>query len=363
MTGTYDPNLAEYLEESSVRLEMARSFQVCAGCGRCMDFCPSFRNLSDALQFVGNEADRMTPYMQDQIADPCFDCGRCLQGCPHSMTSGVDVPALMLRHRAMAREHGLYGLRHKVTEVVRVRRDALRRIVQRVPRMPHGAEGEFLEWFHDRPRIRIEKSQGRVAIIPACDTKFDHVGIGRDLVKVLEHNGLTCALMSPHHGCGEDLLRIGDIGGFTRVASRNVREWARAIDEGNEIVVLSAHCLEVIRNRYPEFVGGPETSEVVGHTFGPTEFLIGLRDRQALDVQFPGDRPESVEYRASCPARNTGEADAGGALLRLAGIAVSAIDSCCGGQGCRESVSIPTLSGESAHPVQFLARAYGLARD
>jgi glycerol-3-phosphate dehydrogenase subunit C len=363
MTGTYDPNVVEYLDESPVRLEMARSFQVCSGCRRCIDFCPSFGDMFRALQFVGNEADRMTPHVQDQIADQCFDCGRCLQGCPHSSSDGVDIPSLMLRHRAMARENGLYGLRRKVTELVRTQSYSLRRVAQRVPRMPHNAQGDFVEWFHGRPRIRIERSQGNVVVVPSCDSQSEHAHLGRDLVKVLEHNGLSCSLATPKHGCGEELLRIGEIGGFTRVASRMVRELVKLIDAGNEIVVMSTRCLEVIRHRYPEFVGGPETNKVVGHLYGPAEFLVGLHDRQSLDVHFSGVRPELVEYRPSCSARNTGEADAAGAVLRLAGIAVSSVDGCCGGQGCRESVSDPALDGEVTHPIELVARAYGLARD
>jgi len=362
MTGRYDPNRVEYLDESSVRLEMARSLQVCAGCRRCADFCPTFRDLFNALEFVGNEADRMTPHMQDQIADPCFDCGRCLKGCPHASSSEVDVPALMIRHRAMARENDLYGLRRKVTQAVRVRSNMLRTVVQRVPRVSRITRGEFVDWFTTRPRTRLVKSHGRVAILYSCDAATDRTGIGIDAVKVFEHNGLSCSLLGSVTSCGEDSLRIGDIGSFTRVASRNVRELAKAIDEGNEIVVLSSRCLEVIRNRYPEFVGGPQTDKVIGHVFGPAEFLVGLRDQQSLDVQFPGERPESVEYRASCPARHTGEADAAEALLRLAGIAVSPVEACCAGRGCHEAVAVPGREVQSLHPVQVLARAYGMAR-
>ncbi|MFM8867152.1 MAG: 4Fe-4S dicluster domain-containing protein [Ilumatobacteraceae bacterium] len=360
MAARYDPNRVEYLDESAVRREMARSFQVCADCRRCADFCPTFRDLFSALSFVGNEADRMTPHMQDQIADPCFECGRCLQGCPHSSSSGVDFPALMIRHRAMARENDLFGLGRKVTDLVRARKNVLKRVVDRVPGVTRSARGEFVEWFNTRPRIRMVKTNGSVAILPSCDAVAESAGI--DTVKILEHNGVSCSLLGSVTTCGEELLRIGDIGGFTRVASRNVRELARVVDEGAEIVVLSSRCLEVIRNRYPEFVGGPQTDKVVEHVFGPAEFLVGLHDQQSLDVQFSGERPESVEFRASCSARQTGEAEAAGALLRLAGIAVSSVEACCAGQGCREAVSVPAGEADSEHPVQVLARAYGMAR-
>lgn len=369
MTFSYDPNLSSYLDESSVRLEMARAFQVCAGCRQCVDLCPSFQDLFKALEMVGNEADRMTPHLQDQVADSCFDCGACLQGCPHSPGIessrgeglGVDVPSLMIRHRAMARENGLHGLRRRLADEVTVRRATIRRVARRVPRASRDEPANFSAWFLGRPKVRSTKSQSRVVFSPSCALEVDELRIGVDVVKVFEHNGVECSLAEGGCRCGCELLRVGDIGGFTRVASHHVREMSKVIETGSDIVVLSPRCLDVMRTRYPQFVGGPQTARVVSSMYGPAEYLMLLRDRQLLDVQFVGERSEAVEYCASCPARNTGEAVASETLLRLAGMGVSRRDECCGGHGCRDSVAQQAAGTGEVHPVRLLARAYGLA--
>ena len=364
MTPSYDPNLTTYLDESSVRLEMARAFQVCAGCRHCVDLCPSFTDMFKALDMVGEEADRMTPHLQDQIADSCYDCGSCLRGCPHSPrleSPGVDIPSLMIRHRAMSREGGLQGLRRRLADEISVRRRIMGRIVGRLSHISRSDGNKFESWFRGRPGVRSTKAQSRVAFSPSCVLEDDDLRVGIDTVKVFEHNGVECSLIDTNARCGCELLGVGDIGGYTRVASRNVRELSEVLAAGKEIVVLSPRCLDVMRSRYPEFVGGPETARVIENMYGPVEYLMLLRERQLLDVQFHGEHPESVEYRSSCPARNTGEAAASEALLRLAGIGVSRRDDCCGGSGCRDLVSLLAKGGEDIHPVQVVARAYGLA--
>ena len=371
MTLSYDPNLSSYLDESSVRLEMARAFQVCAGCRRCIDVCPSFGDLFKALDMVGNEADRMTPHLQDQIAASCFDCGTCLQGCPHApglkspvgQNLGVDIPSLMIRHRAMAKESGLQGFRRRLRDELSVRRATVRRFARRVPRRSGDEPSCFREWFLGRPRVRSVKAQAHVTFSASCALEVDELRIGADAVKIFEHNGVVCALLDDSTRCGCELLRIGDIGGYTRVASRHVRAMAKANEMGSDIVVMSPRCLETMRTRYPQFVGGPETERVVANMQGPAEFLMLLRDRQLMDLQFAGEHPETVEYCASCPTRNTGEAVASEALMRLVGISVTRRDECCGGQGCRDGVSEGATITRGVHPLGLLARAYGLATD
>jgi Fe-S oxidoreductase len=333
--------------------------------------CPAFGDLFKALDLVGNEADRMTPHLQDQIAESCFDCGVCLQGCPHapgiesaqSDGPGVDIPSLMIRHRAMARESGLQSIRRRFGDEWSVWRSAARRIAQRVPRATRSEPTNFREWFLGRPRVRSTKAQARVVFSPSCALEVDELRIGVDAVKVFEHNGVECSLADHGARCGCELLRIGDIGGYTRIASRHVREMSRAIELGNDIVVLSPRCLEVMRTRYPQFVGGPETARVMANMHGPAEYLMLLRDRQLLDVHFTGEHPEAVEYQASCPARNTGEATASEALMRLAGMRVARRDQCCGGTGCRDGVAPGASTGGEVHPIRLLARAYGIATE
>lgn len=367
MTHPYDPNLAEYLDEASVRREMARVLQVCADCRRCLDMCPTFQDTFRVLDMIGNEADRMTPHVQDQLADACYDCGRCLMGCPHAPTvesPGVDVPALMIRHHAMAKAAGLVSFRRRVIDQVTTRKDVLRRSLRLLPTVARArfAPQRFSEWFLRRPRVRSMAGQGRVAMFPTCEVEYSNAGIGIDAVKVLEHNGVECSLVAPSQCCGADLLATGDIGRFTQTAIRNIRELKTAIDEGRRVVVLSARCLEIVQRRYVEFVGGPDAHQVANNTEGIASFLMSLHEdeRRSLDLEFRGVRPGEVGYAPSCAARLIGEARSAEALMRLVGATVTQAEWCCGGGNCREVLAGTAQEG---HPIQVVARAYGLARD
>lgn len=367
MTHPYDPNTAEYLDEASVRREMARVLQVCAGCRQCLDKCPTFEDAFRVLDMIGHQADRMTPHVQDQLAEACYDCGLCLLGCPHSPaleSPGVDVPALMTRHHAMAKAAGLLTIRRRLMDLVGSRKVLFRRSRRRLPaavRSRFAPEG-FSEWFLRRPRVRSIMGQGRVAIFPTCAVEYGNVGIGIDAVKVLEHNGVECSLAVPTRCCGADLLATGDVGRFTQVAIRNIRELKSAIDEGQQVVVLSARCLETVQRRYLEFVGGPDAHHVAENSHGIASYLMSLHQNEggALDLEFRGERPAEVSYGPSCAARTSGEAQHAEALMRLAGAAVTQVEWCCRGRDCQEVLSGTAQEG---HPIQLVARAYGLARE
>ena len=367
MTHPYDPNLAEYLDESSVRREMARVVQVCAECRQCLDRCPTFEDTFRVLDLVDNEADRMTPHVQDQLADACYDCGLCLLGCPHAPSlesPGVDVPALMTRHHAMTKAAGLLTLRRRATDLVRSRKDMFRRTLRVLPAVARSriVPNGFTEWFIRRPRVRSTMGQGRVAVFPTCAVEYTDARIGIDAVKVLEHNGVECSLVAPGRCCGADLLATGDIGRFTQTAIRNIREMKLAIDEGRQVVVLSARCLETVQRRYLEFVGGPDAEVVANNTRGMAGYLMNLHESEegSLDLEFRGVRPGELRYGPSCSARTTGEAGHSEALMRLVGATVTQVEWCCQGSGCREVLS---GTGPEGHPIQVLARAYGLARE
>lgn len=367
MTDMYDPNIADYADESAVRREFARSLDVCAGCRRCEHFCPSFEGAFVALRAVGGRADQMTPHLQDQIVDACYGCGLCAHGCPHSPKEipGVDIPALMIRHRVMLRTVGLLGIRRRAARMVE---DGGSQVLRWADRLSGGVRNRVLptsisEWFDGRPRVRSMKSQGEVALFVSCSGAFragrEDLAAGIAAVKVLEHNGVHCSLVDGGTSCGEDALRHGDLGRFTKLAIKNIRDLAREVRLGREIIVLSPRCRDVIVCRYVQLVGGPDATLVAAHTKGIAEYLVSLLDdpKKVLDLEFTGPRPDSVVYSASCPTVSSRECADSEMLLRLLGTSVRRNDRCCGGGQCRDFVEI---HGVSAHPVEIMARAYGM---
>ena len=74
--------------------------------------------------------------------------------------------------------------------------------VSSVRLLPPYARQRFTTWFKRRPRVRIAKRQGRVAVFPTCLVEYQQPSIGHDLVKVYERNGIECSLVD-----GATLLR------------------------------------------------------------------------------------------------------------------------------------------------------------
>ena len=95
--------------------------------------------------------------------------------------------------------------------------------VSAVRLLPPYARERFSTWFAKRPKVRIAKRQGRVAVFPTCLVEYQQPQIGHDLVKVYERNGIECSLADTTSCCGAPWLHSGDIDEFTKVATKNVR--------------------------------------------------------------------------------------------------------------------------------------------
>ena len=119
MTITYDPKNPLYLDEADVREELTRVYDICHGCRLCFKFCSSFPTLFDYVDAHDDQdAGRMTPAQQDQVADECFQCKLCYVNCPYIPELhewALDFPRLMLRHSSMRISNGQVTLRKRAT--------------------------------------------------------------------------------------------------------------------------------------------------------------------------------------------------------------------------------------------------------
>ena len=205
MTITYDPKHPKYFHESDVRQEMTRVFDVCHGCRLCFKFCTSFPTLFEMIdRHDEQEAGRLTPAQQDQVVDECFQCKLCYINCPYIPERhewAIDFPRLMLRADAMRHATHQVSIRSRVTDTVLGHTDLLGKAaslsapvankmlgakpgsvmrkamevatgVSSVRLLPPYARQRFTTWFKRRPRVRVAKRQGRVAVFPTCLVEY-----------------------------------------------------------------------------------------------------------------------------------------------------------------------------------------------
>ncbi|MFM8815964.1 MAG: heterodisulfide reductase-related iron-sulfur binding cluster, partial [Actinomycetes bacterium] len=300
MTTIYDPHHPLYLDEADTRKELERVYDLCHGCRLCFKFCPSFPTLFSYIDMHDDQdAGKMTPAQQDHVVDECFQCKLCYVMCPYIPELhewALDFPRLMLRADAMRRANGQVSARDKLTTAVMGHTDALgkvatkagvvsnvvmgakpgsliRKVVEKtagissVRMLPPFAKQRFTTWFKTRPQIRLTKSQGEVAVFPTCLVEYQDPRIGHDLVKVYEHNGVSCSLAGTTNCCGAPYLHSGDMDSFTKVAAKNIAELVKDVRAGKDIVVPQPTCSYILKKDYVDYVGGPDAKLVSEHTF------------------------------------------------------------------------------------------------
>ncbi len=434
MTTTYDPKNPLYFDEADVREELTRVFDICHDCRLCFNLCSSFPTLFDYVDAHDDQdAGRMTPAQQDQVADECFQCKLCYVNCPYTPElheRALDFPRLMLRHDAMRMANGQVTLRKRATNEVMGHTDALGKLATTIPTitnvvlgakpgslvrkivektagvssvrlLPPFAKQRFSTWFKNRAIPVLAKKQGSVAVFPTCLVEYQQPAIGQDLVKVFERNGVECSLVDGAGCCGAPYLHSGDMDGFIKVAAKQVKALAAAIRSGKDIVVPQPTCGYILKKDYVDYVGGPDAELVAAHTYDSSEYLMNLHNAEGteLDVKFTGEIPESISYHIPCHLRAQNIGLRSRDIMKLTGTKITLIDQCSGIDGMwglkagNEEFSVPIakkladkleaannqiVAGDchlantaiieqtgivAQHPLQVVARAYGIAEE
>jgi Fe-S oxidoreductase len=434
MTITYDPKHPQYLDEADVREELTRVYDICHGCRLCFKFCSSFPTLFSYVdQHDDQDAGRLTIAEQDQVVDECFQCKLCYVNCPYIPELhewALDFPRLMLRTEAMRHAEGQVPLRKRITTQAMGHTVALgklattastisnlvisakpgsiaRKVVEKttgvssVRLLPPYAKQRFSTWFKKRVRPVIAKKQGSVALFPTCLVEYQQPGIGQDLVKVYERNGVECSLVEGAGCCGAPYLHSGDMDTFTKVAAKQVKVLADAVRAGNDIVVPQPTCGYILKKDYLDYVGGPDAELVAAHTFDSSEYLMNLHKAEGteLDTNFTGEVHETISYHIPCHLRAQNIGLRSRDIMKLTGAKIKLVDQCSGVDGMwgfkagNEQYSVPVAkklaakleasggdivagdchlantaiveqTGRTAqHPLQVIARAYGIAEE
>jgi glycerol-3-phosphate dehydrogenase subunit C len=271
--------------------------------------------------------------------------------------------------------------------------------------LPPYARQRFTTWFARRRRGAPAATNGSVSVFPTCFIEYMEPEIGKDLVAVYERNEIACSVPDGTRCCGAPWLHAGDVDRFAKAARRNVAVLADEVRAGRDVVVAQPTCGYVVRRDYPLYVPGPDAELVAAHTFDPSEYLVAVhRDPgRAVDLDFGGVAagrvPDRVTYHVPChlQAQNIGLKSRD--LLKLAGVTCTLVQRCSGIDGTWgyraehydearqvarpmareiEAAGNDVVCGDChlangsilqetgirpLHPMQLMARAYGIDED
>ena len=274
--------------------------------------------------------------------------------------------------------------------------------------LPPYARQRFSTWFKKRAKPVLGRpKQATVALFPTCLVEYQNVGVGHDTVKVYERNGIECTLPEGLNCCGAPMLHQGDVDAFRKLATKNVGVLAGAVRDAEaagddlSIVVTQPTCGYVLKKDYVDYLGGADAELVASHTKDVGELLweVHKGDGTSIDTDFTGDVPATTTYHAPCHLRAQNIGLKSRDLLKLTGTKVTLVAECSGIDGTwglrAENLEIArgvakkmagamsragseSIAGDCSlanggivletgrvplHPMQQLARAYGIAEE
>lgn len=354
-----------YSVESALK-EMERVFDICHGCRRCVSLCNAFPVL---FELVDNsptmEVDGVDKSSYWKVVDQCYLCDVCyMTKCPYVPPHpwNLDFPHLMLRAKAIQFKQGTptkfrdsqlsstdrNGKLATIPVVVQfanaaVRNQSLRKLADSLVGVHEKA---WLPSFSKRPFRKTAgkaakspqrdsaASHKKVAIFSTCYVNYNEPGIGHDLVKVLDHMGISPVILQSESCCGMPKLELGDLQAVDALRAKNIPMLAKLAADGYEILSPIPSCTLMFKQELPLLFHGDGEVTLVSKAFrDPFEYFMTLKQAGQLPVDFKIPIG-SVAYHIPCHSRVQNVGQKTREFLELIpGTSVHTVERCSGHAG------------------------------
>ncbi len=278
--------------------------------------------------------------------------------------------------------------------------------VHREAELPRYADAPLTAKTKDGPEVNAEApGHGKKAVLYAtCFSNYNNPSIGLATRAVLARNGVETEVVHPRC-CGMPQMEQGELAAVAESAKATARDLAPWIEKGYAVIALVPSCALMLKFEWPLLV--PEDEEVkrlAEATFDVAEYVVELNKEVGLadGLEAPED---GVTLHLACHARAQNMGQKAAEMLRLIpGIELEVIERCSGhggswgvmrdnfetaikvgrpvarkaaeaGQGIvasecplagthilqgMEKLDAETIPPRAPHPVEVLARAYGI---
>lgn len=414
----------KFADPKAFDAETLRVYEICNGCRRCFNLCPSFDVLFRGIDDKDGEVNALDAPVLNQVVDLCYYCKLCFNHCPYCPPHhyDLDFPRLMLWGKHLKANTHPPGLRDRLLVNVdlmgrlggivapltnwALRQSLIRWMLEKLMGIhrerlfPDFHWQSFSSWFRGmhgpgkggRPAAPAKE---KVALFYTCYINRHDPEIGKAALQVLEKNGVE-VICPEQECCGMPYFDIGDLDAVRRKARSNLKTLAAAVDAGFKIVSPMPTCSLMLKKEYPDLVPTEEARKVAANTYDLCEYLMKLDGQGKLAKDFVSS-PGKVAYQVPCHLRDQNIGLKSRDLMKLIpGTTVEVIEKCSGHDGTfgvkqeyydlslkvgrkafaavenaepDVAASDCPLSGmaltqstgrKSVHPIQVIQKAYGL---
>lgn len=314
-----------FYDSKALEKEQLRIFDICNGCRRCFNLCPSFEVLFDRIDQEDGELDRLRSEDGRRITDLCYYCKLCYNHCPYTPPHHfqLDFPRLMLRGKAVHGRERRPRLRDRLLAntdrwgrlssrlawlmnwALRSRpiRGWLHRLfgIHRSRLLPAVSSQSFDRWIQRQPRGPAGETGRKVILFHTCYVNYNDPQIGKDAYAVLRKNGVE--VLSPRQQCcGMPFFETGDLESARAKAEANVKSLRPHLDSGYEVVALMPTCSLMFKKEYP-FLLGEAADPLSSRTLDICEYLMRQHDRGQLATDFRQSMGR-IAYQIPCHLRD-----------------------------------------------------------
>jgi Fe-S oxidoreductase len=354
------PLTSARLDRPAVVQETLRVFDVCNGCRRCFNLCPSFNTLFDRIDAGDSDLTKLGASDYEQVADECYYCKLCYNHCPYTPPHQyeIDFPRLMIGWKKLLAQERPVPLRDRLlirTDWIGKAGCLVAPILNRLMTMRwlrgllHGWPGihrdrqlvkfqpeTFPHWLertrgHQRGNSAFDAPAARVALFSTCLVDYHEGEIGQATVQVLEKNRV--AIVRPEQQCcGMPFFETGDVRSILKKAEANLRALKPWVDRGYDVIAPSPSCSLMLKREYPYLLPTEEAKAVAARTFDICEYLIKLKKEGKLNTEF-ARRPGSIAYHIPCHLRDQNIGFKSKEAMELTGAKVQVVERCSGHDG------------------------------
>jgi len=353
--------------------EMRRVFDICHGCRRCFNLCDSFPRLFDLIDnSPAEDVESLKSEDFGPIVEACTLCDMCfMTKCPYVPPHPfmLDFPHLMLRHRfANAGKNKGEFIQKQLAEMDRngamarplaplinwaskTDNKLTRPVMEKVTGIDAKAP---LPKFHSRTFVSADKQEAgtvnssapafgkrKAALYATCFVNYNKPVTGMDARAVLNHIGVETKVAYPGC-CGMPFLEQAELERVAGNARKVSAELVKLIDEGYDIVALTASCGLMLKFEWALIVPDDENvKRVAEHTYDIDEYVVDVAKKDGLPPGLAA-LPEGVTVHLACHARAQNMGPKAAEMLKMIPDTPVDVIERCSGHGGTFGVVKPT---------------------
>jgi iron-sulfur cluster protein len=352
----------------------------CIKCGACANVCPVYQTVGGHVFghiYISAIGVILTAFFHGlensaELVRACIGCRSCVAVCP----SGIDLESIILHLReVLGAEEGIgtgkalvfkrimrnRKLFHAMLRTASILQKPVTRGERTIRHLPLFFSG-LTEWrtlpaIADRPLRdqwavlpqRVGQPRYRVAFFAGCLNDFVYPEIGHDLLRVLNHSGVTVSFPLEQNCCGVPALYSGDRDTAVALAEQNIA--ALLADHPDFVLTTCPTCTMALQRDFVELLRdhprwAAQAEHLAAITLDISRFIVEKLDGGA---SLPASASVAkVTYHDSCHLkRGAGVWREPRQLLAAAGfelVEMAHADRCCGFGGSYSFTSQPDIA-------------------